>query len=53
LTIDFPVRLREQIGQVFGDRLAVGFRFSHGLRLCVDAGMNIQSLCPFCMHATR
>jgi hypothetical protein len=38
LTIDFPVRLREQIGQVFCDRLAVGFRFSHGFRLCVDGG---------------
>jgi hypothetical protein len=30
LTIDFAVRLREQIGQVFGDGFAVGFRFSHG-----------------------
>jgi hypothetical protein len=38
LTIDFPVRLREQIGQVFSDRLAVGFRFSHGFRLCVAGG---------------
>jgi hypothetical protein len=38
LTIDFPVRLREQIGQVFGDRLAVRFRFRHGFGLCVDDG---------------